>query len=119
MPASNAPGFALPAGVQAANLRHIAPRPQASSIDGPPLFGTPLVQQAPSWDELRWLRAHTRLPLIVEGVLHPAQARQLVDAGVDALVVSNHGGRVLDGVVSPAGSAARHRPGGACAAAAG
>ena len=94
-------GFALPAGVQAANLRHIAPRPQASSIDGPPLFGTPLVQQAPRWDELRWLRAHTRLPLIVKGVLHPAQARQLVDAGVDALIVSNHGGRVLDGVVSP------------------
>lgn len=94
-------GFALPAGVQAANLRHIAPRPQASSIDGPPLFGTPLVQQAPSWDELRWLRAHTRLPLIVKGVLHPAQARQLVDAGVDALIISNHGGRVLDGVVSP------------------
>ena len=94
-------GFALPAGVQAANLRHIAPRPQASSIDGPPLFGTPLVQQAPRWDELRWLRAHTRLPLVVKGVLHPAQARQLVDVGVDALIISNHGGRVLDGVVSP------------------
>ena len=87
--------------MQAANLRHIAPRPQTSSIDGPPLFGTPLAQQAPSWDELRWLRAHTRLPLIVKGVLHPGQARQLVDAGVDALIISNHGGRVLDGVVSP------------------
>ena len=45
--------------------------------------------------------AHTRLPLVVKGVLHPAQARQLVDVGVDALIISNHGGRVLDGVVSP------------------
>lgn len=94
-------GFVLPAGVTAANLRHIAPRQQAGSIDGPPLFGTPLAQQAPSWDELRWLRARTRLPFILKGVLHPQQARQAVDCGVDALIVSNHGGRVLDGVASP------------------
>ena len=94
-------GFALPPGVAAANLRHVPSRQQAGSIDGPPLFGTPLVQQAPTWDELRWLRAHTRLPFILKGVLHPQQARQAVDCGVDALIVSNHGGRVLDGVVSP------------------
>lgn len=94
-------GFALPAGVLAANLQGFPSRQQASTMDGPIIFGTPLAQQAPTWDELRWLRAQTRLPLIVKGVLHPEQACQAVALGADALIVSNHGGRVLDGVVSP------------------
>jgi 4-hydroxymandelate oxidase len=94
-------GFALPAGVTAANLQGFPSARQASSMDGPIIFGTPLAAQAPSWDELAWLRAHTRLPLVVKGVLHPQQARQAVALGADALIVSNHGGRVLDGVVSP------------------
>ena len=94
-------GFALPYGVEAANLRDMPHTTHTSALQGPMLFGTPLMQQAPSWDDLRWLRAHTQLPLIVKGILSPAQARQAVAYGADALVVSNHGGRVLDGVVSP------------------
>lgn len=94
-------GFALPYGVEAANLRDMPRTTHTSALQGPMLFGTPLMQQAPSWDDLRWLRAHTQLPLIVKGILSPAQARQAVAYGADALVVSNHGGRVLDGVVSP------------------
>jgi 4-hydroxymandelate oxidase len=94
-------GFALPYGVEAANLRDMPSATHTSALQGPMLFGTPLMQQAPSWDDLRWLRAHTQLPLIVKGILSPAQARQAVAYGADALVVSNHGGRVLDGVVSP------------------
>lgn len=94
-------GFALPYGVEAANLRDMPGTTHTSALQGPMLFGTPLMQQALSWDDLRWLRAHTQLPLIVKGILSPAQARQAVAYGADALVVSNHGGRVLDGVVSP------------------
>lgn len=94
-------GFALPYGVEAANLRDMPHTTYTSALQGPMLFGTPLMQQAPSWDDLRWLRAHTQLPLIVKGILSPAQARQAVAYGADALVISNHGGRVLDGVVSP------------------
>lgn len=94
-------GFALPYGVEAANLRDMPSATHTSALQGPMLFGTPLMQQAPSWDDLRWLRAHTQLPLIVKGILSPAQARQAVAYGADALVISNHGGRVLDGVVSP------------------
>lgn len=93
-------GFALPYGVEAANLRDMPSTTHTSALQGPMLFGTPLMQQAPSWENLRWLRAHTQLPLIVKGILSPAQARQAVAYGADALVVSNHGGRVLDGVVS-------------------
>ncbi|WP_313603265.1 alpha-hydroxy acid oxidase [Comamonas jiangduensis] len=94
-------GFALPYGVEAANLRDMPSATHTSALQGPMLFGTPLMQQAPSWDDLRWLRAHTQLPLIVKGILSPAQARQAVAYGADALVISNHGGRVLDGVISP------------------
>jgi 4-hydroxymandelate oxidase len=95
-------GFPLPYGVEAANLRGM-PAPQHTShlAQGPILFGTPLALQAPSWDDLAWLRAQTRLPLLVKGVLSPATARQAVAGGADALIVSNHGGRVLDGAVSP------------------
>lgn len=94
-------GFALPHGVEAANLRGMPSTQHTPPLLGPILFGTPLLQQIPTWDDLRWLRAQTQLPIIVKGILSPAQAQQAVDLGADALIVSNHGGRVLDGVVSP------------------
>lgn len=49
-------------------------------------------------DDLIWLRAQTRLPIIAKGITHPADARTVLDAGVDGIAVSNHGGRVLDGM---------------------
>lgn len=94
-------GFALPTGVEAVNLRGMPATQHTSPLQGPILFGTPLAQQAPTWDDLRWLRAQTSLPLIVKGVLSASQALRAVELGADALIVSNHGGRVLDGVVSP------------------
>lgn len=94
--------FPLPYGVEAANLRDMpAPLHTSHLAQGPILFGTPLALQAPSWDDLAWLRAHTKLPLLVKGVLSPTTARLAVAGGADALIVSNHGGRVLDGTVSP------------------
>lgn len=56
-----------------------------------------LMAAAPGWDDLRWLLANTRLPVWVKGVMHPDDARDLRAAGVAGLVVSNHGGRTLDG----------------------
>ncbi|MFJ8649767.1 alpha-hydroxy-acid oxidizing protein [Streptomyces sp. NPDC093546] len=52
------------------------------------------------WDDLPWLRDLTDLPLLLKGILHPDDARQALDCGVDGLVVSNHGGRQLDGSVA-------------------
>lgn len=52
-----------------------------------------------SWDDLAALRSETTLPLLVKGILHPDDARRAVDLGVDGLVVSNHGGRQVDGSV--------------------
>jgi 4-hydroxymandelate oxidase len=52
------------------------------------------------WDAIAWLRGVTGLPILVKGVLHPADAAAAVAAGVDGLIVSNHGGRQLDGAVA-------------------
>ena len=53
-----------------------------------------------TWERLPWLRGLTRLPLLLKGILHPDDARRAVDAGVDGLVVSNHGGRQVDGSIA-------------------
>jgi 4-hydroxymandelate oxidase len=53
-----------------------------------------------NWDRIAALRAMTRLPVLLKGVLHPADARLAVEHGIDGLVVSNHGGRQLDGAVA-------------------
>jgi len=55
-----------------------------------------------SWKEVEWLRKRWDGPLIIKGILDGDDARQALQAGADAIVVSNHGGRQLDGVVSTA-----------------
>ncbi|MFG0584351.1 alpha-hydroxy acid oxidase [Pseudomonas sp. zjy_9] len=92
-------GFALPAGIEAVNLRGMRPLavsadPSASSL----LLGGPLLNAAPTWADLAWLRAQTRLPILLKGILSAADAEQALAAGVDGLIVSNHGGRMLDGL---------------------
>ncbi|MCX5243626.1 alpha-hydroxy acid oxidase [Streptomyces prunicolor] len=52
-----------------------------------------------SWADLDWLREQTRLPVVVKGVLDPRDAVRAARAGAEAVVVSNHGGRQLDGVL--------------------
>jgi isopentenyl diphosphate isomerase/L-lactate dehydrogenase-like FMN-dependent dehydrogenase len=51
-----------------------------------------------SWREVEWLRSLWKGPLLLKGVLHPAEAAEALLRGVDGLIVSNHGGRQLDGV---------------------
>jgi isopentenyl diphosphate isomerase/L-lactate dehydrogenase-like FMN-dependent dehydrogenase len=53
-----------------------------------------------TWDDLAWLREQTDLPLLVKGVLTAGDARLALDHGVDGIVVSNHGGRQVDGAVA-------------------
>jgi L-lactate dehydrogenase (cytochrome) len=55
-----------------------------------------------TWDDIAWVREHWKGKLVVKGVLDPEDARRAADAGVDGLVVSNHGGRQLDAVPSTA-----------------
>jgi L-lactate dehydrogenase (cytochrome) len=55
-----------------------------------------------AWPDIAWIRAHWQGPLIIKGVLDPEDAREAVRLGADGIVVSNHGGRQLDGVLSTA-----------------
>ena len=54
-----------------------------------------------NWDDLRFLREHWHGKLVVKGILHAADARQASALGADAIVLTNHGGRQLDGTISP------------------
>jgi len=69
--------------------------------DGPMSYadvGAALEKSTVSWDDLEWIRSAWKGPLVVKGVLVGDDARRAVDEGADAIVVSNHGGRQLDGV---------------------
>ena len=52
-----------------------------------------------SWDDLAFLRERTKLPILLKGILHPADAAAAIEHGMDGIVVSNHGGRQVDGAV--------------------
>ncbi|HXR97628.1 MAG TPA: alpha-hydroxy-acid oxidizing protein [Terriglobales bacterium] len=52
-----------------------------------------------TWKDLAWLRAQTRLPIVLKGIQHPDDARQALDCGADGIIVSNHGGRQVDGAI--------------------
>ena len=63
-------------------------------------IGAALERSTVSWNDVGWIRETWGGPLVIKGVLSAADARHAVDAGADAIVVSNHGGRQLDGVFS-------------------
>ncbi|MHB8532807.1 MAG: alpha-hydroxy-acid oxidizing protein [Solirubrobacteraceae bacterium] len=52
-----------------------------------------------TWEDLDWLRGQTDLPIVLKGILHEADATRALACGVDGLIVSNHGGRQVDGAV--------------------
>ncbi len=100
-------GFRLPPDLAPANLR-AHPRPaQVTLPAGQSLIFQGLMREAPTWADLDWLLAQTRLPVLVKGVLRADDAGALKARGVAGLIVSNHGGRSLDGV--PASLAALPR----------
>jgi lactate 2-monooxygenase len=78
----------------ARNIRSSRPR------DAIRLFLTTFSRPSLTWDDVPFLREQTRLPLLLKGILDPDDARRAIDLGVDGLVVSNHGGRQVDGAVS-------------------
>lgn len=92
-------GFKLPEHISAVNIQagH-----QAINVTGQQhvLFDG-LMAIAPRWDDIAWLLQQTSLPILLKGILHPADALQAVNIGVQGLIISNHGGRILDTVISP------------------
>jgi isopentenyl diphosphate isomerase/L-lactate dehydrogenase-like FMN-dependent dehydrogenase len=115
-------GFLSGPPVRAVHLTDPASGKRAAS-----LFNTPVAMQtsmdpSATWDDMRWVRGQWRGPMIVKGVLTAEDARNAIAAGAEAIVCSNHGGRMLDGlpatmaalprVVEAAGSAEVYLDGG-------
>lgn len=76
------------------NLR--SPEPRASVEAFLDIYSNPAL----SWDHLATLRERTHLPVVLKGILHPDDARRAFELGVDAIVVSNHGGRQVDSSIA-------------------
>jgi isopentenyl diphosphate isomerase/L-lactate dehydrogenase-like FMN-dependent dehydrogenase len=70
--------------------------PTASVMHWQSMFGDP----SNMWADLAWVREHWDGPIALKGVLHPDDARRAVDAGMDGVLVSNHGGRQVDGSIA-------------------
>ncbi|MBB5872602.1 4-hydroxymandelate oxidase [Allocatelliglobosispora scoriae] len=95
-------GFAIDAGVRAVNLddaltegKHIStPGTSAIATHAAATFDTSI-----TWADLSWLRSTTALPLVLKGILTAEDAELAVAHGVDGIIVSNHGGRQLDGAI--------------------
>lgn len=81
---------------QAVNLAgRETPPPHALQAGQSALFDD-LLRHAPTWEDLAWLRAITRLPVLLKGITHPQDARLAIEHGAAGVIVSNHGGRTLD-----------------------
>jgi 4-hydroxymandelate oxidase len=95
-------GFRLPSGLAVRNLvpQGLGTVEHAPGESGLAAYFERLIDPSLSFRDLEWLRSITRLPIVVKGVVRPDDALRAVEHGASAVVVSNHGGRQLDG--SPA-----------------
>ena len=90
--------FALPPGLSLRNFEgDLARMPRTKLGSGFAAAASRLIDATITWDTVGWIRSETKLPVVVKGVIAAADAHLAVEAGVSAIVVSNHGGRQLDG----------------------
>jgi 4-hydroxymandelate oxidase len=96
--------FGLPPGMRWKNLEAFGHDRMDAGEEGSALvkYIAEIWDAALDWKALDWLRRITALPLVLKGILTAQDARRAVDAGVQGILVSNHGGRQLDGAVSSA-----------------
>lgn len=91
--------FHLPEGMQHPHTPAHIPLPELNERDHPVFNG--LMKIAPTWQDIAWLVQQTQLPVILKGILNPLDAQLAIQHGVQGLIVSNHGGRVLDTGIPP------------------
>ena len=94
--------FTLPDGVRIRNLE-AAGRLDAAAWGADSSFMAyvhDLLDPTLTWESVGWLKSITRLPVLIKGILAPADAERAVAAGADGVIVSNHGGRQLDGAIA-------------------
>lgn len=94
-------GFQLPDGLRPVNLDGMQ-GPTIQNRAGRAATFLGLLDHAPRWEDIAWLRKSTRLPILLKGITAAEDARLAVEAGMDGIIISNHGGRALDGLPATA-----------------
>jgi (S)-3,5-dihydroxyphenylglycine transaminase len=95
-------GFRVPPGTRPVNLATSVAAPAgAAAFDDPARHSAVTMDPAADWSYVTWLLANSPLPVLLKGILAGEDAARAVDAGAAGVIVSNHGGRQLDG--APAG----------------
>lgn len=94
--------FSLPPDIDAANFKKFGLASMSDKTDGSKVkehtdqqFDSDL-----GWDSIDWLKSITKLPIILKGILHPEDAMEALNHKIDGIIVSNHGGRQIDSVIS-------------------
>ena len=77
----------------------LAQPPEAHPEGAIRLWTQLFANNALTWNDLAWLRQQTKLPILLKGIQHADDARRALDAGVQGVIVSNHGGRQVDGAI--------------------
>lgn len=91
--------FSLPKGTPVPNFGYVVPEGHDTGPDG---YLRGLLDASVTFADLEWACAECRLPLVVKGILNPRDAVAAVEAGAAGVIVSNHGGRQLDGSIATA-----------------
>lgn len=89
-------GFSVPSEWIAEGHTKMYGLPDRRGDGGSPLAAHDMWDASFSWSDLEWLRGVTNMPLILKGIMRADDASRAIDAGIDAIIVSNHGGRQLD-----------------------
>ena len=94
--------FALPVGMQLANLTTLSGLniPHEEGESGLFTYVAEQLNSAVTWDDLEWFQSLCPLPLVLKGILRGDDAARAVECGAKAIIVSNHGGRQLDGAIA-------------------
>lgn len=93
-------GFKLPSSIQSVNLQGM-PQPKFAPLeDHESIIFDRISHILPTWDDVAWFCKNAPLPVLLKGIMHPEDAKRAVNEGCAGIIVSNHGGRVLDGAPS-------------------
>jgi lactate 2-monooxygenase len=81
-------------------FRSSLPKPPEEDPSAAIMRWTQVFGKVLTWEHLPWLRSLTKLPIILKGICHPDDARRAIDAGIDGIYCSNHGGRQANGGIA-------------------
>lgn len=94
--------FQLPEHLHMSNLHALghSKLPDKVGHSGLAHYFEELINKSLTWRDISWLKQHADLPIYLKGILHPKDAQLAIEHGVDGIIVSNHGGRQLDGSIA-------------------